>query len=81
MKNTYSTCGLYMGYTLITNDTPFVDYIEKSGAVVIARGNVPQFLFSMEATNNIYGTVSNPYDNKRSAGGSTGGDAVVVALK
>lgn len=33
----------------------------------------------METFNNIIGTTNNPYDSRRSAGGSSGGEAAVVS--
>jgi Asp-tRNA(Asn)/Glu-tRNA(Gln) amidotransferase A subunit family amidase len=36
---------------------------------------------SAETINNIFGSVKNPLDNERSAGGSSGGEAALLALK
>ncbi len=57
-----------------------MDYLKKKGGVFLTRGNVPQLLFSMESVNNIYGMTSNAHFMERTSGGSTGGDAVILAL-
>jgi Asp-tRNA(Asn)/Glu-tRNA(Gln) amidotransferase A subunit family amidase len=75
-----SSCGLHCNLFEQTVETPFIDYIEKHGAVILSRTNVPQNLFAMESTNNIYGSARNPYNKDRSSGGSSGGDGVLVAL-
>lgn len=75
-----SNCGLVANMQVWEKETPFIDYIESKGAVFISRANVPQMLFAIESWNNIFGNTSNAYDHNRVAGGTTGGDAVLIAL-
>lgn len=56
-----------------------IKYLEKQGALVSCKGNLPQYAMSLESSNEVFGNVSNPWDNKRTAGGSTGGDAALIA--
>lgn len=56
-----------------------VDALRAAGAAVIAKGNVAQLLWFAETDNPVYGRTSNPHDLDRSPGGSSGGDAALVA--
>ena len=80
MKGYMSTLGMVCHMITCKTETPFIDYLERKGAVILSRGNVPQMLFAMESWNNIYGAVANPRNKSRTAGGSSGGDAALVAL-
>lgn len=50
-----------------------------AGAVVLGKTNVPQLLLSTEADNALFGRTGNPWDTRRVPGGSSGGEAAVVA--
>jgi Asp-tRNA(Asn)/Glu-tRNA(Gln) amidotransferase A subunit family amidase len=47
----------------------------------MVKGNVPQLVFALHSDNKIYGRAMNPYDINRTTGGSTGGDAGLIAAK
>ncbi|HYX83618.1 MAG TPA: amidase family protein [Gaiellales bacterium] len=53
--------------------------LRRAGAVIAAKGNVAQLLWYAEADNPVYGRTENPCVPGRSAGGSSGGDAALVA--
>jgi fatty acid amide hydrolase 2 len=55
-----------------------VDRMLLAGAIPIATTNVPELGFWFECTNTIYGTTNNPYDMRRTAGGSSGGEAALI---
>lgn len=55
--------------------------LESLGAVIHCRTNIPQTLLSDESTNNIFGRTSNPHNLSLTAGGSSGGEAALVALR
>ncbi|MEQ8858610.1 MAG: amidase [Pseudomonadales bacterium] len=50
-----------------------------AGALYIGKTNMPEFGLGSHTFNGLFGTTSNPYDPKRSAGGSSGGAAVALA--
>jgi amidase len=52
---------------------------EDRRRVVFGKSNVPLNLADFQSYNAIYGTTNNPWDLKRSPGGSSGGSAVMVA--
>lgn len=60
-------------------DAVAVKRLRDAGAIVVARGNVPEFAMSGETENLRYGRTCNPIDPRRTCGGSSGGDAALVA--
>ncbi len=60
-------------------DAVAVQRLKDAGAVILARGNVPEFAMTHETTNLRYGTTRNPLAPNRIPGGSSGGDAALVA--
>jgi fatty acid amide hydrolase len=53
--------------------------LRAAGAVILGKGNVSQALWYAESENPVYGRTENPWVPGRSAGGSSGGDAALVA--
>jgi fatty acid amide hydrolase len=60
-------------------DAEVVAALRAAGAIVIAKGNLAQLLWFAETDNPVYGRTSNPWALDRSPGGSSGGDAALVA--
>jgi amidase len=60
-------------------DAAAVARLRAAGAVILGKSNVPAFTADFQAYNGIYGTTNNPWDLKRSPGGSSGGAAAAVA--
>jgi amidase len=56
-----------------------VDRLLGAGAVLIGATNVPVDLHDWQSYNPMYGQSNNPYDVKRSPGGSSGGSAAALA--
>jgi amidase len=56
-----------------------VDRLQGAGAVLIGATNVPVNLADWQSHNPIYGTTNNPWDLKRTPGGSSGGSAAALA--
>lgn len=79
---TYATCGLACRLEQkSTEDALLVRVLKEQGGVIpICKGNAMQILFAMESTNRIWGRTSNPWDVSRTPGGSSGGDAALVAM-
>jgi amidase len=53
--------------------------LRGAGAIPIARTNLPDLLFAFESDNLIRGRTNNPYDFSRTSGGSSGGEAALIA--
>jgi amidase len=64
-----------------TADNIMVERQRKGGAIFIGKTNTPEFGLGSHTYNPVYGTTRNAYDQTRSAGGSSGGAAVAVALR
>lgn len=62
-----------------TADATLVARLRHAGAIPIARTNLPDLLFAFESANLIYGQTNNPYDVTRTCGGSSGGEAALIA--
>ncbi len=60
-------------------DAPVVQRIRREGCVVVGKANLHEFAYGVTSKNPHYGTVRNPHDKTRVAGGSSGGSAVAVA--
>jgi Asp-tRNA(Asn)/Glu-tRNA(Gln) amidotransferase A subunit family amidase len=87
LKDTASVAGFEscMGYSAyvgkrVKEDSPLVRLLRDAGAVPFVKTNIPITLLSLEASNDVFGTVTNPHNPKFSAGGSTGGEAALLAF-
>jgi amidase len=56
-----------------------VERLERAGAVVFGKTNVPTWLADWQSFNPLYGTTNNPWDLGRTPGGSSGGSAAALA--
>lgn len=62
-------------------DSPLVQREKRSGAIVIGKTNTPEFGVGSQTYNEVFGATRNAYDRTRTAGGSSGGAAVALALR
>ena len=62
------------------SDSIMVERLRKNGAILIGKTNVPEFGLGSHTYNPVFGTTLNAYDQSKSAGGSSGGAAVSLAL-
>jgi fatty acid amide hydrolase len=60
-------------------DGPLVGRLRQAGAIVLGKTNVSQLLIYHESDNPVYGRTNNPWDPQRTPGGSSGGEAAIVA--
>jgi fatty acid amide hydrolase 2 len=56
-----------------------VQLLIKNGLIPIAMTNVPEMAMWWDSSNSVYGTTNNPYDVTRIPGGSSGGEAALIA--
>jgi amidase len=64
-----------------TADSLMVERLRKAGAIIVGKTNTPEFGLGSHTYNPVYGATRNAYDQSRSAGGSSGGAAVALALR
>ena len=86
VKDNLATAGVRTtgGTTLFADWVPDTDAavvrrLREAGAVVVGKANLHEAAFGITCKNPHYGTVRNPWDPGRIAGGSSGGSAVAVA--
>lgn len=60
-------------------DSPLVRRLRRAGAVVLGKTNVPQAMLLHECDNPVFGRCTLPGRQDRSPGGSSGGEAALVA--
>ncbi|HTS28078.1 MAG TPA: amidase [Bryobacteraceae bacterium] len=62
-----------------TEDATVVARLRAAGGIPIAKTNLPDLLFAFESDNLLFGATNNPYDLTRTSGGSSGGEAALIA--
>ena len=77
-KCTAGTLGLKTAPPAV-QDATLVHRLRNAGAIPIAKTNLPDLLFSFETDNLIYGRTNNPYDLRRTPGGSSGGESALIS--
>lgn len=77
---------LTMGYPglkdfIPQHDSIMTERIKQAGAIMIGKTNTPEFGLGSNTINNVFGPTYNAYDQTKTAGGSSGGAAVALALQ
>lgn len=62
-------------------DALVVHRMRQAGAILIGKTNTPEFGLGSHTFNPVFGATRNAWDPQRSAGGSSGGAAVALALR
>lgn len=62
-----------------TSDATAVKRLRAAGAIPMGVTNTSELAMWMESVNKVYGRSNNPYDPKRIVGGSSGGEAAIIA--
>jgi len=63
------------------DDSVMVARMKAAGAIVIGKTNTPEFGLGSHSFNEVFGATGNAYDASKTAGGSSGGAAVALALR
>lgn len=86
IKDTFETAGLRTtaGAKPLENHIPKDDAasvarLRAAGALIVGKTNTPEFAGDTQTFNAIAGTTNNPWNVKRTPGGSTGGGAAALA--
>lgn len=79
-KNHDSSCGLVINLEKpAQEDCVIVQVLKKQGAIPFVKTNVPQGMLSYDCSNPIYGQTLNPHNLQKTCGGSSGGEAALIA--
>ncbi len=74
------TVGLFARkHDVADHDAEVVKRMRAAGAIVVGKTNVPEGGMWMETSNPMHGRTRNPWDLRRTPGGSSGGEAALVA--
>lgn len=74
MKGTRSTIGLTIrANTIITEDNCIIECVKNSGMIPYMKTNLPQIALNYDSSNFLWGRTLNPWNQNKSAGGSSGG--------
>jgi fatty acid amide hydrolase len=80
LAGTPSTFGLpARAHTKAVADDLYVARLRAAGAIILGKTNVAQLLFYYESDNPLYGRTNNPWNPDRTPGGSSGGEAAIIA--
>jgi amidase len=60
-------------------DAPVVLHMREAGAIPIGRTNLPDMGLRVTTDSSLHGITRNPWNSQRTAGGSSGGEAVALA--
>jgi fatty acid amide hydrolase 2 len=75
----HQTAGLVRRKDFVASEeATTVTRLRAAGAIPVATTNVSELGMWMESTNKVYGRTNNPYDTRRIAGGSSGGEGAIV---
>lgn len=77
-KHIPTTYGMPIRYKCKHN-AEIVDRLEKAGAIVIGKTNLPTMSFDWQSHHPRYGVTVNPINQKFSSGGSSGGSAAAIS--
>lgn len=70
---------VYGDSPVATTDSALVERLKAAGCIVVGKTNTPELGHKGDTVNPLFGATCNPWDLRRSAGGSSGGSAAAVA--
>ncbi|PHH61177.1 hypothetical protein CDD81_700 [Ophiocordyceps australis] len=87
VKDNFKLCGVdsTIGFVshvgdAATSDSTLVTLLEQAGAVIYVKTNVPTAMMIPETVNNLFGRTCNPHNRETTCGGSSGGEAALIAF-
>ncbi len=57
-----------------------VKKLRAAGAIIVCHTNISEMCLWFESFNRVYGRTLNPYDTRRTCGGSSGGEGALVSI-
>ncbi|HEY0405738.1 MAG TPA: amidase [Pyrinomonadaceae bacterium] len=79
-KGLRTTCGSRVRAGHVPNvDATAVARLRAAGAIVLGKTNTAEMALTYEASNPVFGRTNNPHDARRTAGGSSGGEAAAIS--
>lgn len=86
VKDLEDTAGMVTSYgsipfkdNMVCHDSIQVARLKAAGAIVVGKTNTPEFGFTGFTKNRLHGITRNPWNLKKTPGGSSGGSAAAIA--
>ncbi|EWC44431.1 hypothetical protein DRE_06799 [Drechslerella stenobrocha 248] len=77
-----TSCGMAgLCFRPATKASAIVLLLEKAGAVLYCKTNIPQTLMALDSHNQIWGRTLNPLNRRLTPGGSSGGESALIAMR
>ncbi|HPQ67959.1 MAG TPA: amidase [bacterium] len=87
IKEGFDVVGMHTTGGLVENrnriahtDANAVVRLKRAGAIILNKTNTPELCFCQETDNNLFGRSNNPWNLARTTGGSSGGEAALMAV-
>jgi Asp-tRNA(Asn)/Glu-tRNA(Gln) amidotransferase A subunit family amidase len=89
LKDSFNIPGIptTLGFVSFLDNPPastssaLVEILLNAGAVLYVKTNVPQTLMTADSQNNVFDRVLNPHNRSLTAGGSSGGEEALIAMR
>ncbi|OJD32556.1 amidase [Diplodia corticola] len=83
VKDVHNTLGYisFLDRPPAENNSPIVQILLGLGAVLYVKTNVPQTFMTADSENNVFGRTLNPRRLTLTAGGSSGGEGALIAMR
>lgn len=83
VKGSHSTIGYiaYLSNPPAASNSTLISILFQAGAVFYCKTNLPQTMMTADSDNNIFGRTLNPHNLSLTAGGSTGGEGALIAMR
>ncbi|XP_063699670.1 fatty-acid amide hydrolase 2-B [Culicoides brevitarsis] len=75
----YTFCILARKNVRAKEDAECIRLMKNAGAIILATTSIPEVNKWQETRNNLIGSTNNPYDTRRTVGGSSGGEVALIA--
>ncbi|KAJ4289597.1 hypothetical protein N0V90_010926 [Kalmusia sp. IMI 367209] len=83
VKGTQATIGYisFLSRPPAASNSNLVNLLHQHGAVFYCKTNLPQTMMTADSHNNLFGRTLNPHNLSVTAGGSTGGEGALIAMR
>lgn len=83
IKGTQGTVGYvsFVSRPPASSNSNLVNLLYEHGAVFYCKTNLPQTMMTADSHNNLFGRTLNPHNLSMTAGGSTGGEGALIAMR
>ena len=82
MQGTCSTIGITVrAEKPLKEDCATIKCLKNTGQIPFIKTNLPQLAFNFDSFNFLWGRTLNPWNHKKSAGGSSGGEGAAIASR